>query len=169
MTNDFDDNHNSGIDNIRALPSGELQPVPHTPPPVAGVPEPATWALMLFGFGAAGAALRRRAALARRRDPHLQPLGIDGADRGAQTLDALGLQLNQHRADIEPAQSAEMALQPVAARRQHRGGQRLRQAGPVAAHHAQDQRRHARSEPWTAAAVNPWAALAGSHRAANLP
>ncbi|MBL8556893.1 MAG: PEPxxWA-CTERM sorting domain-containing protein [Phenylobacterium sp.] len=29
-------------------------------PPVGGVPEPATWALMLVGFGAAGAGLRRR-------------------------------------------------------------------------------------------------------------
>jgi hypothetical protein len=28
--------------------------------PVGGVPEPATWAMMLVGFGAAGAALRRR-------------------------------------------------------------------------------------------------------------
>lgn len=26
----------------------------------AGVPEPATWALMIMGFGGAGAALRRR-------------------------------------------------------------------------------------------------------------
>ena len=35
------------------------------PPPTPGVPEPATWALMLLGFGAAGAALRsrRRSAL----------------------------------------------------------------------------------------------------------
>jgi hypothetical protein len=35
------------------------------PPPTPGVPEPATWALMLMGFGAAGAALRsrRRSAL----------------------------------------------------------------------------------------------------------
>ena len=32
--------------------------------PLAGVPEPATWALMLAGFGLAGVALRRRAALA---------------------------------------------------------------------------------------------------------
>ena len=30
------------------------------PPTPAGVPEPATWALMIGGFGAAGAALRRR-------------------------------------------------------------------------------------------------------------
>lgn len=29
-------------------------------PSVAGVPEPATWALMLFGFGSLGAVLRRR-------------------------------------------------------------------------------------------------------------
>lgn len=30
------------------------------PPPTGGVPEPATWALMILGFGAAGAAIRRR-------------------------------------------------------------------------------------------------------------
>lgn len=30
----------------------------------AGVPEPATWAMMILGFGAAGSILRRRAALA---------------------------------------------------------------------------------------------------------
>jgi hypothetical protein len=29
------------------------------PPPVAAVPEPATWAMMLFGFGATGVAFRR--------------------------------------------------------------------------------------------------------------
>ena len=58
VTNGVGDDHNSGIDNIRALPSGELLPV--VKPPVSGAPEPATWALMLFGFGAAGAALRRR-------------------------------------------------------------------------------------------------------------
>lgn len=29
-------------------------------PPVAGVPEPATWAMLILGFGATGAALRRR-------------------------------------------------------------------------------------------------------------
>jgi hypothetical protein len=28
--------------------------------PVGGIPEPGTWALMILGFGAAGAALRRR-------------------------------------------------------------------------------------------------------------
>lgn len=44
--------------------------VPPTPPtpPVTGdaraVPEPATWALMILGFGAAGGALRRRRAVA---------------------------------------------------------------------------------------------------------
>jgi len=30
-----------------------------SPPPPPGVPEPATWAMMLMGFGAAGTALRR--------------------------------------------------------------------------------------------------------------
>jgi len=34
------------------------------PPPSGGVPEPASWALMIAGFGLAGAALRRRSALA---------------------------------------------------------------------------------------------------------
>jgi PEP-CTERM motif len=37
---------------------------PPPPPPVGGVPEPATWALMISGFGMAGAALRRRSRLA---------------------------------------------------------------------------------------------------------
>jgi len=31
-----------------------------TPPPVGGVPEPASWAMMLLGFGAMGAMMRRR-------------------------------------------------------------------------------------------------------------
>jgi hypothetical protein len=34
------------------------------PPPTTGVPEPQTWALLLLGFGALGAMLRRRRALA---------------------------------------------------------------------------------------------------------
>ncbi|WP_296596171.1 discoidin domain-containing protein [Phenylobacterium sp.] len=34
--------------------------------PVAGVPEPGTWALMIAGFGAAGAALRRKRPAVRR-------------------------------------------------------------------------------------------------------
>ena len=39
---------------------------PYTPPAVGGpaVPEPATWALMISGFGLAGVALRRRRAVA---------------------------------------------------------------------------------------------------------
>ncbi len=36
---------------------------PVVAPPVAPVPEPSTWALMITGFGLAGAALRRRRAL----------------------------------------------------------------------------------------------------------
>lgn len=32
------------------------------PPPVTGVPEPGTWALLILGFGAIGAAMRRRVA-----------------------------------------------------------------------------------------------------------
>jgi choice-of-anchor A domain-containing protein len=39
--------------------------IPRQPnPPVTGVPEPSTWALLLAGFGAMGAMLRRRSALA---------------------------------------------------------------------------------------------------------
>jgi len=34
-----------------------------TPAPTAGVPEPASWALMILGFGAAGSVLRRRRML----------------------------------------------------------------------------------------------------------
>jgi hypothetical protein len=34
-------------------------------PSPAGVPEPSTWALMIAGFGGAGAMLRRRSAAAR--------------------------------------------------------------------------------------------------------
>jgi len=39
-----------------------VQP-PETPP--GGVPEPASWALMILGFGAVGASLRRRRMAAR--------------------------------------------------------------------------------------------------------
>lgn len=50
------------VDNISyvakaALPGSDPQPSP------GGVPEPATWALMILGFGGAGAMLRRRAAV----------------------------------------------------------------------------------------------------------
>ena len=31
-----------------------------TPPPPGSVPEPATWAMMLLGFGGIGMAMRRR-------------------------------------------------------------------------------------------------------------
>nr|WP_223276762.1 PEPxxWA-CTERM sorting domain-containing protein [Sphingomonas daechungensis] len=31
---------------------------------MAAVPEPATWAMMLFGFGAVGLSMRRRKAIA---------------------------------------------------------------------------------------------------------
>ncbi len=41
------------------LPDAQL-PGGGNDPPLGGVPEPATWALMLAGFGLAGAALRRR-------------------------------------------------------------------------------------------------------------
>lgn len=42
---------NIGLDNVRFGQSGG---------PVAGVPEPTSWALMILGFAGAGAALRRR-------------------------------------------------------------------------------------------------------------
>jgi hypothetical protein len=38
------------------------KPIPVNSPPPPGVPEPATWAMMLLGFGAIGFALRRRHA-----------------------------------------------------------------------------------------------------------
>jgi hypothetical protein len=42
--------------------SGALAPPPPGPTGGGGVPEPSVWAMMILGFGAAGAALRRRAA-----------------------------------------------------------------------------------------------------------
>jgi hypothetical protein len=46
--------------NITGAGGGQALPEPIG----GGVPEPTTWALMILGFGAAGAALRRRAVLA---------------------------------------------------------------------------------------------------------
>ena len=43
------------------IPDTVITPPPPPPPPILpGVPEPATWALMLVGFGAVGLTLRRR-------------------------------------------------------------------------------------------------------------
>lgn len=41
-------------------PGGEQPSPPLVPPPAPAVPEPATWAMMLFGFGALGYTLRRK-------------------------------------------------------------------------------------------------------------
>ena len=38
----------------------DVAAAPPPPPPPGAVPEPASWAMMLFGFGAVGSALRRR-------------------------------------------------------------------------------------------------------------
>ncbi|ODT64477.1 MAG: hypothetical protein ABS77_00335 [Phenylobacterium sp. SCN 69-14] len=69
----------SGHDFLLSVLAADCQPTGHygyayidgfgnAPPPVSGVPEPATWAMMILGFGAAGAAMRnnrrRQAALA---------------------------------------------------------------------------------------------------------
>ena len=43
---------------------------PNVEPPVAAVPEPGTWALMLIGFGLCGAALRRRRKSLPARSPN---------------------------------------------------------------------------------------------------
>ena len=51
-------------------PTGFSNAVLYTTGTPPGVPEPATWAMMLFGFGAAGVALRR----SRRRTPKLMQL-----------------------------------------------------------------------------------------------
>jgi len=43
------------------IPGAGINPPP--PPPTGAVPEPATWAMMIMGFGAIGGALRRRPAM----------------------------------------------------------------------------------------------------------
>ncbi|MES2255649.1 MAG: PEPxxWA-CTERM sorting domain-containing protein [Pseudomonadota bacterium] len=47
--------------------SGLVPPLPPDPPLTSGIPEPATWAVMILGFFAVGWAMRRRAQL--RPDP----------------------------------------------------------------------------------------------------
>ena len=47
---------NYKVDSLGFLPDA----LPPGDPPTAGVPEPASWALMLLGFGGLGAALRAR-------------------------------------------------------------------------------------------------------------
>lgn len=48
------------IDNVTSDPNFVFVPPPPDPDPVGDVPEPATWAMMLLGFGGMGAVLRRR-------------------------------------------------------------------------------------------------------------
>jgi hypothetical protein len=43
---------------------GTFAPAVKAPPVVAGVPEPATWAMMILGFGAAGSLIRRQRRVA---------------------------------------------------------------------------------------------------------
>lgn len=50
------------VDNIRYLAKGAV-PDPDPQPYPGSVPEPAAWALMILGFGGAGAMLRRRVAV----------------------------------------------------------------------------------------------------------
>lgn len=42
------------------LGGSPIDPPPIDPPPVGGVPEPASWAMLITGFGLTGAAMRRR-------------------------------------------------------------------------------------------------------------
>jgi hypothetical protein len=43
-----------------------LSEAPFSPPPTTGVAEPASWAMMILGFGLAGAAMRGRRIQLRR-------------------------------------------------------------------------------------------------------
>jgi len=56
----------SGIDSIKQVRVGGIQTVVINPN-AGGVPEPATWAMMLFGFGAIGAMFRKRSSNSQRR------------------------------------------------------------------------------------------------------
>jgi len=49
-----------GLDNFGASPGFDVTYVQALPGAFEGVPEPATWALMIMGFGLAGQAVRRR-------------------------------------------------------------------------------------------------------------
>lgn len=51
-------------DALQPEPDGYVPPVPVGGSGVGGVPEPASWSLLIAGFGLAGAALRRRRVLA---------------------------------------------------------------------------------------------------------
>ncbi|MFM9827641.1 MAG: PEPxxWA-CTERM sorting domain-containing protein [Sphingomonas sp.] len=49
----------SALSTFRAVASGQFS---SDPAPIAAIPEPATWAMMIVGFGLVGGALRRRSA-----------------------------------------------------------------------------------------------------------
>lgn len=49
-----------GLDNLGASPGFDVTYIQALPGAFQGVPEPATWALMIMGFGLAGSAVRRR-------------------------------------------------------------------------------------------------------------
>ncbi|MBO9577069.1 MAG: PEPxxWA-CTERM sorting domain-containing protein [Sphingobium sp.] len=50
-------------DNYEPISTAPTETVPAGSPPAGAVPEPATWALMIGGFGLAGAAMRRRSGM----------------------------------------------------------------------------------------------------------
>jgi len=54
---------------VVVVPETPVTPGVTTPPVPAPIPEPASWALMILGFGATGAALRRRARSVRCASP----------------------------------------------------------------------------------------------------
>ena len=78
-------------------------------------------------------------AIDRGGDPHLQAVGVHGADGVAQGVGPVRVQRHQHRAHVEAAQAAQVALQPVAAVVRHARGDRLHEARAVRTDHGHDQ------------------------------